>query len=383
MKLAWIKNTLVGAFALACVLGLCWLIISPEVEIVLQHHRLATYQPVQAHVTDSSVNEYGMRHRHLTPRVHYTYTVNGTKYESVRVFAAGSTFHMYEPDTAAQDVCDAYPPRSEATAWYSPAHPASAFLDRTVALTPYVVALVEVLLIVPFGTMGLAALVGKDPPAWKSRPKDESGWYSLGQGYDNSSNFRLSVLIGLLYSGFCAAIITDLYVVNQHRLGRPGIILVILFGLPDLISLFASRFFWQLGRDFRAPQLWMKQELIRPGDCLDLRFRQTVRRPLNITKVSVGIVCSKKIEKRTRKTTIVSAEEIWSDWKEVEANAFHGANSRIAGEIRLQVPTDSHPSSPPDQTGYPQFFWEILWHVEAKDQPSLRDHFHIEVENIR
>ncbi len=107
---------------------------------IIQHYRLATYQPVQAHMIDAHVKvSRGRKSNSYWPVVSYSYSVAAKPYQSSKVFAVDSMSSTSYAET--RKICDQHPAGSAATAWVAPGDPSRVFLLRAPSITPYVLAL--------------------------------------------------------------------------------------------------------------------------------------------------------------------------------------------------------------------------------------------------
>jgi len=113
-----------------------------------------TFLPVEATVVSSDVRSSSSGSRNA-PRVYavqieYRYTVDGQVYRSHRYAYTSQGFQDYDE---AKNVVDRHPAGAGFTAYYDPASPADAVIDRTPPRRPPAV------MVLPFVLLGLAGLV--------------------------------------------------------------------------------------------------------------------------------------------------------------------------------------------------------------------------------
>ncbi len=99
-----------------------------------QAGKLTGYQAIPATVTGAEVQtKRGSKSRTYAPVVHFTYLVDGTAHTAHTPFALETS----SSGSWAEEVVGRYHAGQQVTAWYNPAAPDQAYLERAVDVFPY------------------------------------------------------------------------------------------------------------------------------------------------------------------------------------------------------------------------------------------------------
>lgn len=361
-----------------CVVGFVPVVVGGWLAVT-QHYRLATYVPVPAHITQSQVTfQTDSKGRtSFKPNISYTYTVQNRSHQADRLYAMGN---FSGGGDWAYKVCAQYPVGADATAWYSPQDPDSAFLMREPQSVPHLLALM--------GSVFLALGVLFAFESFQSRrlPKPPmpatSGWFALHETGTIRNRFWLYTAVTVVWWAYLAAVIGDCVAVNGYHLngfcivaGGIGIIL-------GLIGALQSWRNWRLRHDFLDAEVCANCPRFGPGDSIQLRLRQGVQRPLEIKEIAFGAVCVRTDCVRSgNRVSYSSAMDEHSVWEKLQVDRAFLAGAELSAVTKIVLPRNASPSSPPRSSAYPLFAWSIVLRVVAQGQPELKVHFPIVVES--
>jgi hypothetical protein len=191
-----------------------------------QAHKLAAALPVPATVVGSQVVSHrGSKSTSHRPLVTFRYQVDGRERQAETVFPLAATFSDEAP---AQAVVARHPPGSQTTAWYDPAAPDAAFLERRVDFMPYLGILFPLL----HASVGLSLLLfSLRPPGEDTRSGfrrmtvvfvagmlvvvlSTAHFFSIGGVLDGPSGgilggaWTVALLLGWWWSRTCARIVS-------------------------------------------------------------------------------------------------------------------------------------------------------------------------------
>jgi len=344
--------------------------------VILQRYRIATYQPIAAVVRSSSVRSHASSGRHggttYEPVISYTYVVDGHQFTSNHVMpgVVGSSSSSW-----AQRTINQYRPRTKTTAWYCPSDPTKAFLIHQLDEGPYIFALGPAL----FAAIGIGLMLGG---VHAGRPvatptADSRGWFHLREQGTIRGRFRIAAAATLIWYAYCGALLGDYAHVNgpdQFVYITSAIALVM-----GLIGLIPAWRYWRLCHEFLDADISISQQQLRPGDTIQFRVRQGILQPMEIEKLSIGIVCLRDDRTKYGNKTSYSTDEAWSHWVDLPVSRNYSAGGTIDVQGELPVGAFVAPSSPHRGWQYPRFRWHIGLKVYPQSMKPLVVRFPIMV----
>jgi hypothetical protein len=341
----------------------------------IQRHRILTYVPITATITDSHVKKligHGKNRDTYIPVIAYYYFVHGTRYDCNRVIASGDPSFV-NGEAEAQQVVAKHPVGSTSTAWYDPTNPASAFLLRQVEGVQYGIAFAPLALAM-FGLYLLVICVQagrpEPPPAL-----DASRWYRLCEKWTRRSRLRFHLIAVIIWYGYSGALLADyLYLTRDFGFGTIFFSAFGLFGGLFLLTWFLQNY--KLRRTFPDADVHISQPIVRLGDTFHIRVLQEVKRTVYAERLSVGVLC---IEEKYSTHGPLPSGEAWSQWKDLRVNDTYEAGLFIEVEAEFTVAPTAFPTSP-GKTGYRRYHWQIAVGITANGYSKLTARFPIQVE---
>jgi hypothetical protein len=344
---------------------------------VKQHYRLATYLPVDAQITQSRVESHRGSKGNTTysPIIFYAYTVQDQPHQSDRVAAVGN---FSSSGDWAWRMHSQYPVGAQTTAWYSPQDPSSAFLNREPQIFPHFMALFASIFVSIGACMFFQSARNRHPPAPPTPRRD--GLFQLPEQGKIRRKFWFYTALTLAWYGFIALIICDCMAINEYHFNLFSLIAGVVGAALGLIGVVKSRQWWKLKHDFLDAELCANCQRFVPGESIQFRLRQGIERPLQIQEISLGAVCLRSDRINNGGRITYSTSEGKSIWEKLEVNHAYAAGGQLAGEIKLTLPSDIDPTSPPKSSTYPLFDWSIVLKVTTEGEPELNVRFPIIVE---
>jgi hypothetical protein len=109
--------------------GLFWYIKRSSDQSKALNQAAQMWPSTNGQIVKSRVEVSGGDHTSVSPRIEYTYEVNGVAYQSGNI-KAGAPVVIVNPSQSAYDTVDRYPVGAAVTVYYNPANPAQSALER-------------------------------------------------------------------------------------------------------------------------------------------------------------------------------------------------------------------------------------------------------------
>jgi hypothetical protein len=344
--------------------------------VIQQQYRLATYIPVRARVGFSRVVVHRGKHTTYLPDIGYIYSVDHRIYQSHRVFPTGNSLDMGE---SAYAIVRYYHHGLITTAWRSPIDPGSAFLIRKAHNFPYILCLFPAV----FFFIGLNQLMISLPARrnFKSPEPDGTGWCRLSQEGTLAGRFRIAASMSFFWVIYCAGTIGDYFWVRGKQpdafleLACAAVVLI------ELMWLVPACRYWMLSHDFLDADVRISPFQLRAGQAMQISYRQEVLRPVEIERLSLGLVCMcvEKVRRGTK--TSISSTEDWAHRSELAVGGAYGAGGHLEGQDRVEIPASAKASTPRGQKLYPQYCWHVALEINSRKRPKLRLKYPVMVES--
>jgi hypothetical protein len=345
---------------------------------ITQQYRLATYEPVSARVLSSHVSSHTSHGRHGTsttysPVVNYVYSVKGAEYQSSRA----TVINVSSSGNWAWNIVARYPKGALTTAWYSPSDPSSAFLVHEADSFPYIFALFPAIFVAAGVWMVILSLHGGRPVAAVIAVGD--GWFGVPEDGTLRGRFWINAFAAVCLYGYAGIVIGD-YSYLSRKFDVFFFVASAAAGVAGLVFITPMWRYWRLWHDFLDADLRVSAEQIRPGSKVQLTLRQELVQPLEIERLSLGLVCIRDDRIRQGRGVNYTSIEDWSEWKDLAVNRSYQASGQVEVQGSFAVPAEANPSSEYRSRDYPQYRWYFELGLVADGEPQLSVYFPVRVE---
>jgi len=345
----------------------------------LQHHKIRTYQPVQATVLASRVKVRTSHSRNGTSRsykpiIEFRYEVNGRSYTCDQVTPldnSGSRKWAY-------GLVRRFRPGQAVQAYYDPRFPADAFLIKRYSFFPYFFLLFSVpgvaLLVVIAGTLGVWRRAPAEPLA------SPGGQFELRPASRIADRKRLAWIATLAWHGVGGMAGGHYFVVAQGSYETMALISMAVYEVFGLVPLGLVVYYSRLGRHIGDAKVMVNTQRFALGDTIAVRAEQSVYAPLLIEELSLGLVCQETTRTRTGTKTTISTRTCYEKRVPVLKDYPTQPGQAITANATLVIPADGQPTTPAKVKSYPHYAWwiEVLARIPA--HPDYRGKFPIVVQ---
>lgn len=342
--------------------------------ITTQQDRLARYLPVPAVIVESEVRtsrgSKGSTNYHADIR--YAYEVNGYKLSATQLNAAGVTESGHD---WAHGLVTAYPVGMKTTAWYDPAAPEEAFLQRYTAFDPYVFVLFPMLFIYIGAMAGVAMLrsgIKAKPPV--ALPE---GGFELSPHRPIGSRLRTALFHTALWWSVGLAAVGHYLSVSDAASSGAMILSGIYFavGLFPLCSLI---YFFLLSRTVAEPRVSVDTDRFRQGETFHVLVEQPVKMHVKVDALEVALICTEHRKTTSGSKTSYSSHRMHEQkFNVLEKDVEAPDGQPLSGLQKITIPPHLPVSS---STGYPRHDWHLSVVTKITGRPDYRGIFAIQVE---
>ena len=332
-----------------------------------QHQRITTYRPTAATVLASGIErQRSSRGTTYSATVRYRYQIGNQTYESgeIRPLSLGSASYSW-----ANEIIARFPVGQHVTAYYNPAAPGQAFLDRRYSFDPYLF----IFFAMPFGATGLALWLVARRVAPPVRQFD--GWFELDPLSHLADRRRTVAVItgGLVLLGGLAA--GHYFLVVPPPFGTLPLVVTGSLGALLLVPIGTICWYTILLREVGDAVVSLNVASITIGQAFKVRVTQPIRANIQVPELELSLVCEVTTQSygngRRRLTTSLAYEAKQPG----VADNYMRAGEQIIANAQFTIPTGQPASSPATNRGYPRLDWQIRVRTRLASRPDYRAKF--------
>ncbi len=346
-------------------------------QVISQHKKIQTYQPVRATILSKSIERHVSRSSKgrtsvtYEPVIQYTYQVSSRNYTNNQVLP----INLRSSHDWAQEIIDSYRIGSMAEAYYNPVSPAESFLMRKYLFFPYIFILFPMI----FVCLGLYFLLSGGNPDTNPKPPavTNSTLYKLIPDASLDKRILGFSAIAAVWIIVCGFALYHYYSYASSPYGTAATISAVATVLIASILINLALRNILLQQNIKEPALLVNTPQFKPGDTIRFNINQTLKKELLIETAQLGLVAEIIDRTRSGSRSSTSKSICYENWITLTENYQATPSMPLNYNPTITIPTDQPISTPPSQKGHPRYHWHFEYRIELANSPDLKTKFPI------